>query len=294
MKAGKFNIKEYLEKLHEAAEDGGVADEGKGIHIPPENRKSFDWLRKEYDKGKKEVKVEMSSHEFKPGYSTEGAKDFEPGLYKQSSDAEAAKFPETKFPDSETKGKTEESGEKKKNPPKVEAKTKEEKEEKEKEKIEESIKRKKLYLKKRKLNEMSPLTSKRSNDRVPSVTQQDAVFNRHLRDFPQADFTIEFNVKNPYITGIPEDIIKHEFETGEFTNEYGDELFQVLDTYNWGGQKWEIKDWSFAGRSSGWYALLCAGDKDSVRPETLSKIETIVTRYFLQYNRRLKEFYNLI
>ena len=141
MKAGTFNINDYLNKLQEAAEEGGPDNSGKdGMVIPEMNRKSFDWLRKEYDKCKKEVKVEMSSHTFKPGYSTEGLKDFKPGLYKQPSDAEAGKFPETKFPGSGGKQESGE-GEKKKSPPKVEAKTveKEEKEEK-KEKVEESRK----------------------------------------------------------------------------------------------------------------------------------------------------------
>ena len=108
MKAGSFNINDYLDKLYEQAEDGNIKGDAKnGMIIPDENKRSFDWLRKEFEKGKTEVKVEMSSHEFKPGYSNDSVKDFKPGMYGQVKTSEnnvskdnAPKFPETKFPNS--------------------------------------------------------------------------------------------------------------------------------------------------------------------------------------------------
>lgn len=160
MKVGNFNIQDYLNKLHENEESDGGTENELGIVLPEENKKSFDWLKKEFEKGKIEVKVEMSSHKFEPGYSTKGAEDFKPGMYGQvktsentvSKEYKPSKFPETKFPG--TSGETnkedggkkqEESSEedtkkdsKEKSKPKVSFKTakkkkKEEKEEKEEE-----------------------------------------------------------------------------------------------------------------------------------------------------------------
>lgn len=134
MKAGSFNIKDYLEKLHESSEEGGLSSNSDGMVIPDENKKSFDWLKKEFNKGKTEVKVEMSSHDFKPGYQMENpsksVKDFKPGMYGHVKTSEnnvskdsTPNFPETKFPGSSESSK--ENGEKKKSSAKkVEVKTK--------------------------------------------------------------------------------------------------------------------------------------------------------------------------
>jgi len=90
MKAGKFNIHEYLEKLHENAQEGGLpsgSNNGEGLIIPEENKKSYSWLKKEYDKSKVEVKVEikMGGTKFEPGYELQtdlkSVKDFKPGMY---------------------------------------------------------------------------------------------------------------------------------------------------------------------------------------------------------------------
>lgn len=89
MKAGNFNIKNYLEKLHENAETNGnlPAEHQDGIIIPDENKKAFSWLKKEYDKAKTEVKVEikMGGSKFEPGYELQtdlkSVKDFKPGMY---------------------------------------------------------------------------------------------------------------------------------------------------------------------------------------------------------------------
>ena len=100
MKAGSFNIHEYLERLNENAEAGNLASKDKeGILIPDENKKSYDWLKREYDKSKTEVKVEikMGGAKFEPGYELQtdlkSVKDFKPGMFGdvKTSDNEGAK-----------------------------------------------------------------------------------------------------------------------------------------------------------------------------------------------------------
>jgi len=98
MKAGQFNINDYLERLYEASEEKeskqtGFMDGGEGtinadgIVIPAENKKSYDWLKKEFQKGRVEVKVEMNlgGAKFEPGYDLQtkldSVKDFKPGMY---------------------------------------------------------------------------------------------------------------------------------------------------------------------------------------------------------------------
>jgi len=165
MKAGSFNIHDYIGKLYEKTdeqkyesflneEEAGKIPDDNGIIIPEEGRKAYDWLKKEFQKGKTEVKVEISYHDFKPGYHLETdvktVKDFKPGMYGQvkTSDTESGKkekeapFPETKFPGGETKDSEEdkknknESSEgeedKKQNGIKVEAKIKDKEHKKEK------------------------------------------------------------------------------------------------------------------------------------------------------------------
>lgn len=93
MKAGNFNINTYLQKLYENAEELEKAEKTssefskEGLIIPKENKKSYDWLKREYNKAKTEVKVEISGQgaSFKPGYdmqaSTDSVKEFKPGLF---------------------------------------------------------------------------------------------------------------------------------------------------------------------------------------------------------------------
>ena len=88
MKAGSFNINEYLERLYENAESGNLQQKDQeGIIIPDENKKSYDWLKKEYDRAQTEVKVEITGQgaSFKPGYdlqaSTDSVKEFKPGIF---------------------------------------------------------------------------------------------------------------------------------------------------------------------------------------------------------------------
>ena len=95
MKAGNFSINDYLDKLYENSESGNISSSDKeGLIIPDENKKSFDWLKKEYNKSQTTVKVEISGSgaSFKPGYdiqaSNDSSKAFKPGAFgnSQSSD----------------------------------------------------------------------------------------------------------------------------------------------------------------------------------------------------------------
>ena len=117
MKAGSFNIHEYLGKLHNNVDEqslGKINEQQEsvpddGMVIPEDGRKAYDWLKKEFQRGKTEVKVEMSSHEFKPGYNMDtnqkSVNDFKPGMYGNSDQSREKKvpFPETKFPGGESK-----------------------------------------------------------------------------------------------------------------------------------------------------------------------------------------------
>jgi hypothetical protein len=115
----------------------------------------------------------------------------------------------------------------------------------------------------------------------------EARFNLHNGDF-RNDFTIEFNVKNPNFS-ILEENAQYEMETGTFTNKYAEKCFSEIQKlkYNW------IKDYSFAGRSNGWFCLLC-NDKEinSIRPSQLGKLETIVERFLKNYGQEIELFYN--
>ena len=92
MKAGSFNYQDYLDKLHEEmkeenTEKGYILSNPGGLPLPEDTKKNFDWLSKEYQKGKVEVKVEVKGEgsSFKPGYDLQtdlkSVKDFKPGMY---------------------------------------------------------------------------------------------------------------------------------------------------------------------------------------------------------------------
>lgn len=113
--------------------------------------------------------------------------------------------------------------------------------------------------------------------------------SRHADDF-RCGFTIEFCVKNPsFPESVDEKTARFEFETGAFTNQYGDECFKEITK---GGQlyRW-MKDWSFAGRSNGWFALICDGEPECVREKTLDRIQGIVEKYYREYGEKLAAFY---
>ena len=174
MKAGTFNINDYLEKLHENTVDGGLPQGSQeGLIIPEENKKSYGWLKKEYDKAKVEVKVEinMGGLKFEPGYELQtdlkSVKDFKPGMYGEikTSDTPGAKKEtkdsaptqaeeEGKKPDNEKKAEKSTGGEQpKKSGIQAKVKTADEaekdpkKEEEKKEKKEEKDESKKKFLK---------------------------------------------------------------------------------------------------------------------------------------------------
>ena len=92
MKAGTFNHQDYLDKLHEETKEGNtekgyILSDTAGLPLPEDTKKNFDWLNKEYQKGKVEVKVEVKGEgsSFKPGYDLQtdlkSVKDFKPGMY---------------------------------------------------------------------------------------------------------------------------------------------------------------------------------------------------------------------
>lgn len=118
MKAGNFNINDYLERLFENAE--GIENK-EGLIIPDENKKSYDWLKKEYHAGQTEVKVEMKFQgaKFEPGYDLQtdldSVKDFKPGMYGEvkTGDNEKPKSLDSK---KEVPNFSKEEGEKEKEP----------------------------------------------------------------------------------------------------------------------------------------------------------------------------------
>jgi hypothetical protein len=101
MKAGNFNINDYLEKLYEESTqmmDGGVGlTSDEGVIIPDNNIKVYQWLKKEYQKAQTEVKVEMKlgGAKFEPGYDLQtdldSVKDFKPGMYGEIKTADTEK-----------------------------------------------------------------------------------------------------------------------------------------------------------------------------------------------------------
>jgi len=86
MRTGSFNINSYLDKLYENAEDGNLTNK-EGLILPDENKKTYDWLKKEYQAGQTEVKVEISGEgsSFKPGFDLQAAPasvaEFKPGMF---------------------------------------------------------------------------------------------------------------------------------------------------------------------------------------------------------------------
>lgn len=94
MKAGTFNIHDYLERLNEALGENsdipnveGDVEEQDGILIPGANKKAYDWLKKEYQANQTEVKVEVVKNgaKFEPDESiqasNDGDKNLKPGMF---------------------------------------------------------------------------------------------------------------------------------------------------------------------------------------------------------------------
>ena len=110
----------------------------------------------------------------------------------------------------------------------------------------------------------------------------EAQFNLHSGDF--RGNTIEFDVKNPYIPDISEELWEIEYLTGTFTNRYGDKLFSELK-YPW------LSDWSFAGRSGGWFVLITDRELNKIPERILNRMGKIVDKYFRNYGTELQKFY---
>lgn len=93
MKAGKFNMQEYLNKLNESFENEENKEVSNsslkdGIIIPEENKKIFNWLKKEFQQNREEPKVEVKgaiSQAFKSENSL-GPKDEKPSTSFKSND----------------------------------------------------------------------------------------------------------------------------------------------------------------------------------------------------------------
>ena len=112
----------------------------------------------------------------------------------------------------------------------------------------------------------------------------EAKFNRHNRDF-NCDFTIEFNVKNPNLS-LDEshlELMESEYQYGDLTNSHSADCFEEIMKSNYSF----IEDWSFAGRSNGWWVLICKGSESQVRASSLTRIERIVEEYFRSYGKML-------
>lgn len=112
--------------------DGNATNPEEGIIIPKENKNFYDWLKKEYQKGQTEVKVEykVGTSKFEPGYVMQDktASAFKPSIMTNAkSDVKAPKQndvaakpqqktetkpvekkPETKAPEKKTEAKPEE------------------------------------------------------------------------------------------------------------------------------------------------------------------------------------------
>lgn len=119
---------------------------------------------------------------------------------------------------------------------------------------------------------------------------REPVLDRHLDDF-NTDFTIEFNVKNPDWRGIHDKAAETESMFGSFTNKLAEECYDEICQTIKEDDNWYIDGWSFAGRSAGWFALLCKGDSEFVSEDDLNTIEEIVEKYFKMFNSGFKQFY---
>jgi len=113
-----------------------------------------------------------------------------------------------------------------------------------------------------------------------------AVFDQHKKDF-KCDFTIEFDVKHPRVelTDSHIELMEAEWVCGGLTNLHSQLCFNEImqSEYRF------IDDWSFAGRSNGWWVLICKGDPSKIKPQTLNRIEKIVQKYFESYGKMLIE-----
>mgnify|MGYP003338795312 FL=1 len=115
--------------------------------------------------------------------------------------------------------------------------------------------------------------------------------NRHIKDF-RTDFTIEWDVKFIGInSGITDDAFEYECQTGAFTNTFAQACFDKI-TKAVKSRRWRIKDWSFAGRSNGWFVLMCEGDNTHITESQIHKMDTIVDSFLGRYCEEIRKFYS--
>lgn len=118
--------------------------------------------------------------------------------------------------------------------------------------------------------------------------------NKHNHLF-RCDFTISFNVKQNFITIPYEEKLylsykdaMFEEETGHFINYYSEQCFRELKKISKC-----LTDYSFEGRSNGWFVLIFNGCKYTRLTENQkSKIAQIVYTYNKGYNKAIYDAYN--
>ena len=113
-------------------------------------------------------------------------------------------------------------------------------------------------------------------------------FNRHLSDF-NCETTMEFDVKNLLYRcdfEISEEEFVYEFETGIVANYCGQKCFDEImkSKYNW------IINWTYAGRTNGWFVLLCNDHKP--KDSTINRIEMIVDKWCKKYVELIRANYS--
>lgn len=78
-----------------------------------------------------------------------------------------------------------------------------------------------------------------------------------------------------------------------FVNDYAQECFREIEKrMDKHSKTWYVEDWSFAGRSNGWFVLLCNGDINRVTRRQEEIMEQIVQQYFDDFNKNLLEWYD--
>lgn len=90
MAMGNYKASDYLRKLYEGVNVDKIESKD-GLVIPEENKKAYDWLKKEYTSAQEAVKVEMKvgNEKFNPGFEMQAdikstGKEFKPGMFGNS------------------------------------------------------------------------------------------------------------------------------------------------------------------------------------------------------------------
>jgi hypothetical protein len=112
-------------------------------------------------------------------------------------------------------------------------------------------------------------------------------FNQHSSDYRETG--IEFNVKNPPGEWrIGEDAEDYEQQTGAFLLSRAHQLTAKLKKrFKW------IQDWTFAGRSGGYFVLLTNKDAEDISPDTLAKLTEEVKYSYKTFVEDLNKYYGV-